>query len=131
MIFDLKYLIMEITKEMLKEIVYNAIKASGKDSYRKIQLNADENSFYNAYAENALFAERAEQIKSRFDLIEESNKKIFDKYEIDYSKTDEWFANIIAGYQLGAFIDIDLEGVKITYYYDGAEWKEEFIKFTF
>lgn len=84
-------------------------------------------SFYNGFVENDFFAERAKQIRSKWDLIEQSNRKIFEKYTIDYARTDEWFANIIAGYQLGAFIDIGLKEVKITYYYDGAEWESESI----
>lgn len=82
-------------------------------------------SFYNAYIREKLFAKRAEQIENCLEEIEKSNRKIFSQYQIDYSKTDEWFSNIIAGYQLGAFVDIFPENVEITYYYSGAEWEHE------
>lgn len=88
-------------------------------------------SFYNAYIGERLFAERAEQIGNCIGEIEKSNRKIFSQYQIDYSQTDVWFSNIIAGYQLGAFVDIFPENVKITYYYSGAEWKQELISYNF
>lgn len=85
-------------------------------------------SFYNAtYKSGKLFAERAGQMDKCLKEIEESNQKIFSQYQIDYSKTDIWFSNIIAGYQLGAFVDIFPENVKITYYYSGEEWEEQSI----
>lgn len=86
-------------------------------------------SFFNAYKSNVFFAERAKQIDAKLNLIEQANREIFRQYEIDYSKTNEWFSNIIAGYQLGAFIDIHLDKIIITYYYSGEEWCEETITF--
>lgn len=177
---------MEITREILREITCNAIKAARKNIYKKIRLRADENSFYfpiairlaveldrknlSMYSVDTNYnratgidgtgkgigiyneEERAVEysgrnqfdiivhmngdgdidcpenlihIENKLTLIEESNKEIFKEYKIDYPKTDKWFANIVAGYQLGAFIDIGLEDVEITYYYDGAEWESE------
>lgn len=85
-------------------------------------------SFYNVYKKNDNFQERFEQIERYLEDIKKSNEEIFHQYRIDYSKTNVWFSNIIAGYQLGAFVDIFPDKIKITYYYSGAEWKEQSIQ---
>lgn len=85
-------------------------------------------SFYNAYKDKNIFRERAKQIENYFEDVKKSNREIFNQYRIDYSKTEIWFSNIIAGYQLGAFVDIFLDKIEITYYYSGVEWKKESIQ---
>lgn len=84
-------------------------------------------SFYNVYKNEQLFSERSKQIEEHIEEIKASNKEIFNQYQIDYSKTDIWFSNIIAGYQLGAFIDIYPNKVDITYFYSGSKWCQETI----
>lgn len=91
-------------------------------------INADIfEPFYNVYKEEELFAERAEQIEKRLEEIKRLNEEIFRQYQIDDSELNEWFWNIIAGYQMGAFVDIFREKVEITYYYSGEEWQRESI----
>ncbi len=85
-------------------------------------------SFYNSYKENHIFRERAEQIEKCLEDVKKSNQEIFTQYCIDYSKTNLWFSNIIAGYQLGAFVDIFPDKIEITYYYSGEEGEMESIE---
>lgn len=87
-------------------------------------------SFYNAYKEEKIFAERKEKIDEHLEEIRRSNQEIFRQYQIDDLNDNEWFHNIIAGYQLGAFVDIFPDRVEITYYYSGEEWGQESLFFT-
>lgn len=84
-------------------------------------------SLYNIYKGKC--SERAEQIEkeNQLDEIIKINQEIFDKYKVDYSKTEEWFSNIIAGYQIGAFIDIGENDIIIEYYYSGMQLCERHI----
>lgn len=86
-------------------------------------------SFYNSYKAEGYFAKRARQLQDILPSIEKENKEIYENYVVNPLKTDIWFSNIIAGYQLGAFIDIGRADIKIIYYYSGQKVKEELISY--
>lgn len=86
-------------------------------------------SFYNSYQAEGYFAKRARQLQDILPSIEKENKEIYRNYIVNPLKTDIWFSNIIAGYQLGAFIDIGIADIKIIYYYSGQKLKEELINY--
>lgn len=80
-------------------------------------------ALYNTYSGHC--QKRAEQIEleKQLDDIKEVNKKIFSQYKL--SNPREWVSNIIAGYQLGAFIDIGEDKISIEYYWNGNLLREE------
>lgn len=86
-------------------------------------------SLYDIYTKHC--KDRAIQIKQKeqIDDIIKINKEIFNQYISTCQNNTEWFSSIIAGYQLGAFIDIGEDNILIEYYSNGRLLEKEEISY--
>lgn len=84
-------------------------------------------SFYAVYREKEFYKIRAQQINSELPQIKKVNEEIYNTLKL--GEIDEWFSNIIAGYQLGVFIDIGLTEINLIFYELGKESSREIIFF--